>query len=62
MKLKLLYQGSFFLVVFTFIQCEGQKQNGEIHNKVSIKVGHNILENGRIISKPVSYLPDVFIY
>ncbi len=57
MKLKLLYQGFIFLLYLIFIQCQNQKQTNEF-----LKIGHNILHNGRIVSKPVSYLSFIFKY
>ncbi len=56
MKIKLFYQGLIFLIFFTFIQCQDQEKTIEIKKKESLKSGHNVLQNGRIISKPVSYL------
>ncbi len=62
MQIKLLYQGSIFLVFFTFIQCQTQTQNIEIKKKEFVQTGYNILENGRIISKPVSYLIYIYVF
>ncbi len=56
MKIKLFYQGLIFLIFFTFIQCQDQEKTIEIKKKESLKSSHNVLQNGRIISKPVSYL------
>jgi len=55
MKLKLFYQGLVLFVFFTFIQCQTQEQNIEIKKNEFVKTGHNVLQNGRIISKPVSH-------
>jgi hypothetical protein len=55
MKLKLFYQGLVLFVFFTFIQCQTQERNIEIKKNELVKTGHNVLQNGRIISKPVSY-------
>jgi len=62
MKLKLFYHGLIFLVFFTFIQCQDQEKNIEIKKIESLKASHNVLQNGRIISKPVSYLIFIFMY
>jgi len=56
MKIKLFYQGLVFLIFFIFIQCQDQEKTIEIKKKESLKSSHNVLQNGRIISKPVSYL------
>jgi hypothetical protein len=62
MKLKLLDQGLIFLVFLTLIQCQNQEQNIEIEEKEFVKTGHNVLQNGRIISKPVSHLIFILMY
>lgn len=61
MKLNLCYQGLIFLVFFTFVQCEKQEKNIEIKKDEYIKSSHNVLQNGRIVSKSVSYLTFILI-
>jgi hypothetical protein len=55
--LSLAYQGFTLLLVFSVTQCENKEQKDEYS-----KNSHNVLQNGRIISKPVSYQFFIFLY
>jgi hypothetical protein len=62
MHQKLFYQGVIFLVFLIFTQCENQEENVKTEKKQYFPNSHNVLEHGRIISKPVSYLLIIFVY
>ncbi|CAF4582030.1 unnamed protein product [Rotaria sp. Silwood1] len=51
--MKLLYQDLILLICLIFIQCEDQAQNLNIKRKAVPKFGHNVIQKGRIISKPI---------
>ena len=57
MLTKLRYQGLIFLALVIFIQCQNEEEeNIQTKWKEFVQIGHNVLQNGRIISKPVSTL------
>lgn len=61
MKLNLLDQSLTLFLLVTFIQCDDQQQNTMVTTKVLLSFGHNVLQNGRVISEPVSYLFKILI-
>lgn len=60
MLTKRRYQGLIFLALLIFSQCQNEEN---IQTKLNefVQIGHHILQNGRIISKPVSIWIGIFI-
>lgn len=61
MLTKLRYQGLIFLTLMIFIQCQNEEENIQTKWKEFAQIGYNVLQNGRIISKPVSTFIFIFI-
>ena len=55
------YQGLIFLVSLIYIQCLKEEQSIDTTIQEFLRIGHNVLQNGRIIFKPVSIVGiDIF--